>query len=124
MLDLSDTNLDNFFFCVQRKANSDNPKRRGSKKPLPNADSVMGMNEHNTVDGFHDSPGTTIPQLPKIKKPRRPKKSVNDDLEPVLSAPNPVGQNPDSNPFMHVFSPDDFRAEAEETSPMNHSPTG
>ncbi|XP_026425969.1 chromatin-remodeling ATPase INO80-like isoform X1 [Papaver somniferum] len=108
----------------KRKANSDNPKRRGSKKPLPNADSVMGMNEHNTVDGFHDSPGTTIPQLPKIKKPRRPKKSVNDDLEPVLSAPNPVGQNPDSNPFMHVFSPDDFRAEAEETSPMNDSPTG
>ncbi|OVA12937.1 SNF2-related [Macleaya cordata] len=111
----------------KRKANSDKkvlPKPRSSQKSAAKTDSFMGMNEHNAMDsGFEDSLGNTHPPQPKLKKLKRPKKSVNENLEPAFTATNTVAQNPTDYPFIEDYNPDGFRAEAEVTSPINSSPT-
>lgn len=114
------------FFLMQRKANIDNPKPRVSKKSAPKTDYSMGMNEHNKMEsGFEDSLGSTHPQQPKVKKPKRPKKSINDNLEPAFAAPKVVAQNVNNYPFKNDYSPDDYiaEAEAEGISPIHGSPT-
>lgn len=73
----------------KRKPSSDKqipPKPRSSQKAKGNADSSNGMYDSNPIDDLEDPYGNTdLEQQQKPKRSKRPKKSVNENLEPAFT---------------------------------------
>lgn len=76
---------------MQRKAAPDKqtpPKLRNSLKAVKNVDSYMGMTDPNLIGmdyELDDSLQNSDMQVQKPKRPKRPTKSVNENLEPAFT---------------------------------------
>ncbi|XP_077252538.1 DNA helicase INO80-like protein isoform X2 [Tasmannia lanceolata] len=109
----------------KRKTNSDMqnpPKQQNAPKASKNADSRTEINEPPSFDHGEDLVKNTDPQ-PKPKRPKRPKKSVNENLEPAFDVNTSMASDPAEYPLPYNFSTFSFREEAEEEIPSgSHSP--
>lgn len=73
---------------LQRKAHADKqnpPKPRNPPKASKNTDLIMEMNEPNSLEHEEDNTQNVDPQQ-KLKRLKRPKRSVNENLEQSLDA--------------------------------------
>ncbi|XP_010279573.1 PREDICTED: DNA helicase INO80-like isoform X2 [Nelumbo nucifera] len=89
------------------------PKARRAPK---NSDSHTEINEPNSLDYEWDDPvRATSLQNQNLRRPKRPKKSVNDNLEHTTATT--VAPEPTEYPTLYDYSPAGFIGEDEEISP-------
>ncbi|KAK9125166.1 hypothetical protein Scep_014012 [Stephania cephalantha] len=104
------------------KQNSSKP--RSSQKVPKNADLGKEMDEMASLENELEDPYREIdPQHQKLKRPKRPKKSINENFEPVSTITTIPASEPTDIGVSNGSDPANFREErGEDISLHDHSP--
>lgn len=108
----------------KRKAATDKqtpPKPRNSQKAMKNVDSYTGMTDPNSMAmdyELDDSLQNDDMQLQKHKRPKRPTKSVNENLEPAFTNSTVIIEQTQYQPHLEL-GPGGLRAGGKDDTPLH-----
>lgn len=108
----------------KRKAATDKqtpPKPRNSQKAMKNVDSYTGMTDPNSMAmdyELDDSLQNDDMQLQKPKRPKRPTKSVNENLEPAFTNSTVIIEQTQYQPHLEL-GPGGLRAGGKDDTPLH-----
>lgn len=109
---------------MQRKAATDKqtpPKPRNSQKAMKNVDSYTEMTDPNSMAmdyELDDSLQNDDMQLQKHKRPKRPTKSVNENLEPAFTNSTVIIEQTQYQPHLEL-GPGGLRAGGKDDTPLH-----